>query len=681
MANVIKTVLTYQLDGNTRDFTIPFEYLARKFIVVTLVGRDRKVLTLNVDYRFATRTTLSTTKAWGSSDGYDTIELRRVTSATERLVDFTDGSILRAYDLNVAQVQTLHVAEEARDLSADTIGVNKDGQLDARGRRIVNVADAVDHRDAIPLGQLLSQSNNAWQARNDAEKFRNETQKFRNDAEQFKRSAESSRDDAASFKTQASQSADRADSAKSSATASASSATESARAASSAAETATTQASASSASARDAKTQAELAKQAADKIGDIDEATKKYRDEAEGFSNAAEQAKNVAEGFHSEMESFKDHASESAASAESAKSAASTSASSAADSAGSAKSSAETATAQASAASASARDAKTQADIAKEAAEKLGNFSELAGAIENVDGKNISWKGAHSFGGDITIRAPGDSVGDITIKNHGDTQGGGGGALEVSDEDGTMVTAKRSTSGHVVLDVDGSVSTKSSTVGLDCGAVINNGQNPAIVRGTVGGGQWAAWSSRAAGIHVGSSGGDAHSVWKAVGNGNSPLAAMQVGINSGSTVARLQVGQGAQFDFNENGECSLGNVKAKTLTADSVKSPILDSLSELRIGRKAVWSGSLAPNSKATASQPIYDRLIELVVSEGSNNYATIVTLPDNAEVIVAVGVLRYALKLEGDNILHYVRGFKETGVPGSNDSRITEIRVLKISV
>lgn len=192
MANVIKTVLTYPLDGSTRDFNIPFEYLARKFVVVTLIGVDRKVLTLNTDYRFATRTTISLTKSWGTADGYTTIELRRVTSTTDRLVDFTDGSILRAYDLNVAQIQTMHVAEEARDLTADTIGVNSDGHLDARGRRIVNLANAVDDRDAVPFGQLRSMNQNSWQARNEAQGFRNEAEQFRNQAETFKNNAASS---------------------------------------------------------------------------------------------------------------------------------------------------------------------------------------------------------------------------------------------------------------------------------------------------------------------------------------------------------------------------------------------------------------------------------------------------------------------------------------------------------
>lgn len=164
MANVIKTVITYPLNGSTRDFNIPFEYLARKFIQVTLIGRDRKPLTNIDDYRFTSKNQITTNRAWGTGDGYQLIELRRFTSATERLVDFSDGSILRAYDLNVSQIQTLHVAEEARDLTADTIGVNNDGDLDARGRRIVNLADPVNDMDAVNLKTIKEWNNGAYQS-------------------------------------------------------------------------------------------------------------------------------------------------------------------------------------------------------------------------------------------------------------------------------------------------------------------------------------------------------------------------------------------------------------------------------------------------------------------------------------------------------------------------------------
>lgn len=148
-----KTVKTYDLNGTLKDFPITFEYLARKFVTVTLIGADRRELILNTDYRFSTPTQITTLRAsgWGPADDYDLIEIRRVTSATDRLVDFADGSILRAFDLNTSQVQSLHIAEEARDLTADTIGVDNDGNLDARARRIVNVADPINDGDAVTL--------------------------------------------------------------------------------------------------------------------------------------------------------------------------------------------------------------------------------------------------------------------------------------------------------------------------------------------------------------------------------------------------------------------------------------------------------------------------------------------------------------------------------------------------
>lgn len=145
------TIVTMAINGQT-EFTIPFEFLARKFVVVTLLGVDRKVLTINTDYRFIAVNKIRLEQP--APAGYPRIELRRVTSTTDRLVTFIDGSILRATDLNLAQVQTMHVAEEARDLTSDTIGVNDEGHLDARNRKIVNLANATDPLDAVNLGQL-----------------------------------------------------------------------------------------------------------------------------------------------------------------------------------------------------------------------------------------------------------------------------------------------------------------------------------------------------------------------------------------------------------------------------------------------------------------------------------------------------------------------------------------------
>lgn len=145
------TIATYPLNGQT-EFTIPFEFLARKFVVVSLLGATKKVLTLGTDYRFVASNKI---QLQNQPDGsFNGIELRRYTSASERLVSFVDGSILRAYDLNIAQVQTLHVAEEARDLAGKSIVENDDGDLDARGRKIVNLLDGSNDGDAVNLGQL-----------------------------------------------------------------------------------------------------------------------------------------------------------------------------------------------------------------------------------------------------------------------------------------------------------------------------------------------------------------------------------------------------------------------------------------------------------------------------------------------------------------------------------------------
>jgi hypothetical protein len=160
------TIVTITLTGQT-EFNIPFEYLARKFVVLTLIGKDRTVLVLNTDYRFISKTKVSLTNP--TPAGYEKLEIRRDTSASERLVDFHDGSILRASDMNLSQVQTLHVAEEARDLTADTIGVNDDGDLDARGRKIVNLGDATEPSDAVTLRQEMQWADSALNSANRAE--------------------------------------------------------------------------------------------------------------------------------------------------------------------------------------------------------------------------------------------------------------------------------------------------------------------------------------------------------------------------------------------------------------------------------------------------------------------------------------------------------------------------------
>ncbi|MGM2776550.1 phage tail fiber domain-containing protein, partial [Bacillus cereus group sp. Bce015] len=57
----ITTIYTYPLTGSQREFTVPFEYLARRFVVLTLIGQDRKELVLATDFRFISKTIVQTT--------------------------------------------------------------------------------------------------------------------------------------------------------------------------------------------------------------------------------------------------------------------------------------------------------------------------------------------------------------------------------------------------------------------------------------------------------------------------------------------------------------------------------------------------------------------------------------------------------------------------------------------
>jgi hypothetical protein len=68
------------------------------------------------DYRFITEREVVLIRELPSE--FTMIEVRRVTDA-KRVVDFQDGSILRATDLNVSQLQAIHIAEEGREQTLD----------------------------------------------------------------------------------------------------------------------------------------------------------------------------------------------------------------------------------------------------------------------------------------------------------------------------------------------------------------------------------------------------------------------------------------------------------------------------------------------------------------------------------------------------------------------------------
>lgn len=166
------TIANYQGNGSTTDFSVPFDYLAKKFVKVTVDSREKlggDYGDTTKDYFFVDKTTIrfNTAPASGTE-----IIIRRYTSATDRIASFKDASVLKAKDLDASAIQTIHIAEEGRDIINDALIVDKEGNWDAKGKRIVNVGDPIDDNDAITLKFYKEDAKGAYQAKLDAEAAR-----------------------------------------------------------------------------------------------------------------------------------------------------------------------------------------------------------------------------------------------------------------------------------------------------------------------------------------------------------------------------------------------------------------------------------------------------------------------------------------------------------------------------
>lgn len=167
------TIIIYEGDGTTTDFTVPFDYLKKSFVTVrlgpgtTLTGGDYG--DTGSDYYFLDKTTIRLKVAPASGEA---LTIRRYTSATERVVTFKDASILKATDLDTSQVQAFHIAEEGREILEDSLSVNREGNWDAKDKRIINVGAPVADNDAMTYGIYKADALGALHSKIAAEKAR-----------------------------------------------------------------------------------------------------------------------------------------------------------------------------------------------------------------------------------------------------------------------------------------------------------------------------------------------------------------------------------------------------------------------------------------------------------------------------------------------------------------------------
>lgn len=138
------STITQFPSGNTQ-YRIEFDYLARTFVVVTLVNSSNptlnRVLEVGRDYRFLNPTMI---EMLVDQSGFDIVRIHRQTG-TDLVVDFRNGSVLTASDLTNAELQAIHIAEEGRD---QTVDLAKE-YADAAGNSAGNAKDSEDEARRI----------------------------------------------------------------------------------------------------------------------------------------------------------------------------------------------------------------------------------------------------------------------------------------------------------------------------------------------------------------------------------------------------------------------------------------------------------------------------------------------------------------------------------------------------
>ena len=234
-------------DGTTRQFQIPYPYVKKDHIIVSLnqIANTNFVYINDTTIEFAPLNSVATNEQETTGAPKTGIEIliSRETPLLNALVDFVDGSTLTASDLDTAVLQLLYGLQEAKDdtdagINFTPVGLDASnnpiinvqdptnaqdattkkyvddniagflktdgsvpmvGDFNAGGKKITNVETATQDTDAVNLLQLnqgISTANTAQtaaaQSATQAEGFKDETKVFRDEAEGFKDSAAAS---------------------------------------------------------------------------------------------------------------------------------------------------------------------------------------------------------------------------------------------------------------------------------------------------------------------------------------------------------------------------------------------------------------------------------------------------------------------------------------------------------
>ena len=133
---------TYTGNGSTTTFSVTFPYIEKAHVVVTVDGTTK---TLTTDYTFPTSSTIQFVSAPAAST---TIKFTRSSNRTARLTDYQVGSTLTEATLDQDGNQTFYMAQEAIDVTENTLNLDASDLWDATSKRIINVATPTGTNDA-----------------------------------------------------------------------------------------------------------------------------------------------------------------------------------------------------------------------------------------------------------------------------------------------------------------------------------------------------------------------------------------------------------------------------------------------------------------------------------------------------------------------------------------------------
>ena len=272
----LATSITYTADGSQTNFSVPFDYLRPSFVHVAV--NDAEV---SEGFTISNRMVM-----FDAAPAKDAVVRIYRNTPTTRLVSWADASILKAIDMTIAEVQQLHILEEASDWSkTNSIVLDEEsGVWQGRKCRVSNVADPTEAQDVVTKNYLENTEDSFVQRMN---AIKTQTEQFANTAGNSKDSAYKSAQSASTSAASAAESAELTSGYKQEALAAKADATASA-----------TNAKASEANAKTSENNAEASKEAAQSAATT----------ASNFASAARNSAGEAKTYKDNAKTYMDNA-------------------------------------------------------------------------------------------------------------------------------------------------------------------------------------------------------------------------------------------------------------------------------------------------------------------------------------------------------------------------------------